>query len=69
MTWLDSENHYGLVSRVIHWLMAAVLVFMLLSEWWMDALEHIAGLSGMAIHQGTGLALAALLGVRLLFQL
>ncbi|AOY88577.1 cytochrome B [Marinobacter salinus] len=69
MTWLDSENHYGLVSRVIHWLMAAVLVFMLLSEWWMEALEHIAGLSGMAIHQGTGLALAALLGVRLVWRL
>lgn len=69
MTWLDSDNRYGLVSRAIHWLMAALLIFMLLSEVWMEAFEEIGGGSGMPLHQGIGLALGALLVLRLFWRL
>lgn len=40
MTLMDTENRYGAVSRAIHWIMAGLLLVMLASEVWFEALEH-----------------------------
>lgn len=68
MNWMDSDNRYGMVSRVIHWLMAALLILMLFSEAWMEALGDHAGEPGMAWHQSIGITLLVLLVGRLAWR-
>jgi len=68
MQWQDSEQQYGLVSRAIHWLMAALLILMLFSDGWMDLLKEAGGPRGMPIHQGIGLLLLALVIFRILWR-
>ena len=40
MTMMDTENRYGAVARALHWSMAVLLLIMLASEVWFEALEH-----------------------------
>jgi len=67
MNWLDSQQRYGAVSRLIHWSMAALLLLMLSTEW----LAEIAGLSegeAMALHKSTGVLLLGLVVLRLAWR-
>jgi len=68
MTMLDSDKHYGLVSRAIHWTMAVLLLFMLSSDLWMHLYKDMTGQSAMPFHQGLGIILAVLLVFRLIWR-
>lgn len=65
MTLMDAENRYGAVSRSVHWVMAALLLIMLGSEVWFEALENsLPEAYLMAWHQSIGLSLLALVAFR-----
>lgn len=69
MTLMDAENRYGVVSRAVHWIMAVLLLLMLASEVWFEALEHsLSEASLMAWHQSLGLALFGLVLFRGLWR-
>ncbi|MGO1232255.1 MAG: cytochrome b [Marinobacter sp.] len=69
MTMMDTENRYGTVARALHWGMAVLLLLMLASEVWFEALEHsFSERSLMAWHQSLGLALFALVVLRGLWR-
>lgn len=69
MTLMDAENRYGGVSRALHWLMAALLLFMLASEVWFEALEDsLSEHSLMVWHQSLGLTLLGLMAFRGLWR-
>ena len=68
MNWLDTENRYGLVSRVLHWAMALLVLLMLGSELWMEALEGLGKANLMGLHKSIGVLLLALLGLRLAWR-
>ena len=69
MTLMDAENRYGAISRAVHWIMAALLLVMLASEVWFEALEHsLPEASVMAWHQSLGLAIFGLLVFRGLWR-
>lgn len=65
MHWLDTEHRYGLVSRVLHWSMALLVLLMLGSDWWMEGLGEAAA---MDLHQSIGMVLLALLAFRLAWR-
>lgn len=61
MTLMDAEDRYGAVSRTLHWIMAVMLLVMLASEVWFEALEHtLSDASLMAWHQTLGLTIFGL---------
>ncbi|MBD3640031.1 MAG: cytochrome b [Marinobacter sp.] len=69
MTLMDAENRYGAVSRAVHWIMAVLLLLMLASEVWFEALEDsLSEASLMAWHQSLGLALFGLVLFRGLWR-
>ncbi|MCE8016183.1 cytochrome b [Halomonas sp. MCCC 1A17488] len=68
MNWLDTENRYGLVSRVLHWSMAVLVLFLLASDWWMEALEELGKANLMGLHKSLGIALLVLLVFRLAWR-
>lgn len=69
MTLMDAENRYGAVSRAVHWIMAVLLLLMLASEVWFEALEDsLSDASLMAWHQSLGLALFGLVLFRGLWR-
>jgi len=69
MTLMDTENRYGAVARALHWSMAVLLLIMLASEVWFEALEHsVSERSLMGLHQSLGLALFALVLFRGLWR-
>lgn len=69
MTLMDADNRYGAVSRAVHWIMAVLLLAMLASEVWFEALEHsLSGASLMAWHQSLGLAIFGLVIFRGLWR-
>ncbi len=69
MTLMDAESRYGAVSRGVHWIMAILLLAMLGSEVWFEALEDtLSEASLMAWHQSVGLALFALVVFRGLWR-
>lgn len=68
MNWLDTENRYGLVSRVLHWSMAVLVLFLLASDWWMEALEDLGKANLMGLHKSIGVSLLALLVFRLVWR-
>lgn len=69
MTLMDAENRYGAVSRAVHWTMAVLLLLMLASEVWFEALEDsLSEASLMAWHQSLGLALFGLVLFRGLWR-
>lgn len=70
MQWRDSPTRYGLVSRVIHWLMAAMLAWQLTGM----ALKLILGrhplvATFVSVHQQVGLTLLVLVCLRILWAL
>lgn len=69
MTLMDGGDRYGLVSRGLHWIMAALLLIMLSSEVWFEAFEHTwSEYTLMAWHQSLGIAIFGLLVVRVLWR-
>lgn len=69
MTLMDAENRYGAVSRAVHWIMAALLLVMLASEVWFEALEHtLSEASLMSWHQNLGLIIFGLVVFRGLWR-
>ncbi|AXS84011.1 MULTISPECIES: cytochrome b [Marinobacter] len=69
MTMMDAGSRYGAVSRALHWIMAVLLLAMLGSEVWFEALEDsLSEASLMAWHQSVGLALFALVVFRGLWR-
>ncbi|WP_163576256.1 cytochrome b [Halomonas faecis] len=68
MNWLDTEHRYGLVSRALHWSMAVLVLVMLASDLWMEALEHLGKASLMDLHKSIGMLLLALLAFRLVWR-
>lgn len=68
MNWLDTKHCYGLVSRVLHWSMALLVVLMLGSDWWMEDLGRLDEIAAMDLHQSIGMTLLALLAFRLAWR-
>lgn len=68
MNWLDTEHRYGLVSRVLHWSMAVLILLMLASEPLMEAFEHLGEATLMGLHKSIGVLLLVLLAVRLAWR-
>ena len=69
MTMMDTENRYGAVARALHWSMAVLLLIMLASEVWFEALEQsVSERSLMGLHQSLGLTLFALVLFRGLWR-
>mgnify|MGYP005849879377 CR=1 FL=1 len=69
MTLMDAESRYGAVSRAVHWIMAILLLAMLGSEVWFEALEDtLSEASLMAWHQSVGLSLFGLVVFRGLWR-
>ncbi|MFE8070795.1 cytochrome b [Marinobacteraceae bacterium S3BR75-40.1] len=69
MTLMDADNRYGAVSRLLHWLMAALLLAMLTSEWWFEAFEHTASEGTlMGWHQSVGLLIFGLMLFRIVWR-
>ncbi|MCE8013180.1 cytochrome b [Halomonas daqingensis] len=68
MNWLDTEDRYGLVSRVLHWTMALLVLLMLGSELWMEALVGLGKANLMGLHKSMGVLLLALLACRLAWR-
>lgn len=65
MNWLDTEQRYGVVSRLVHWAMAPLVLLMLASDWWMEALSKG---TAMELHKSLGLLLLGLLAFRLAWR-
>ncbi|QOR38057.1 cytochrome b [Billgrantia diversa] len=68
MNWLDTENRYGLVSRTLHWTMTLLVLLMLASDWWMEALEDLGKSNLMGLHKSIGVLLLVLLAFRLAWR-
>jgi cytochrome b561 len=69
MTLMDADDRYGSVSRAVHWIMALLLLVMLASEVWFEALEHtLSDASLMAWHQSLGLTIFGLVIFRGLWR-
>ncbi|SFM32219.1 cytochrome b [Marinobacter zhejiangensis] len=61
MSLMETEHRYGVVSKTLHWLMAALLLIMLASDVWFEAFEHsISEHTLMGWHQSIGALLFGL---------
>lgn len=63
----DKPTGYGLVTRVLHWVMALGIVGLFGLGWWMVELDYYSPYykSAPDLHRGIGLTLAALLVLRM----
>jgi cytochrome b561 len=69
MALMDAENRYGAVSRAVHWIMAVLLLVMLASEVWFEALEDTLSEAALvAWHQSLGLSIFGLVIFRGLWR-
>ena len=71
MQWRDDPKRWGLVTRLLHWLLAAALLFMLALGLWMVRLDYYHPLYQRLpeIHRGLGVLLALPLLFRLFWRL
>jgi cytochrome b561 len=62
----DTENGYGVVSRVLHWAMAVAIVALFALGWWMVGLTYYSPYynSAPALHRSVGIIVLALLVLR-----
>ena len=66
----DTEAGYGLVSRLLHWLMAVATVALFALGWWMVGLDYYSPYYHAApdLHRSVGMVLFAALLARLLWR-
>ncbi len=66
----DTLAGYGLVSRLLHWVMAVGIVFLFGLGWWMVDLDYYSPYYNSApdLHRSVGLLMLALLAVRVLWR-
>lgn len=71
MQWRNSPNNYGLVSIVMHWLMAAAVFGLFALGYWMVGLNYYSNWYRTApdIHKSVGLVLLALMIFRVIWRL
>ena len=70
MQWRNSPSRYGLVSVLIHWLVAVVVFGLFGLGYWMVGLDYYSSWYKTApdIHKGTGILLFAVMLARLLWR-
>jgi cytochrome b561 len=70
MQWRNSPSHYGLVSILMHWLVAVVVFGLFGLGYWMVGLDYYSGWYKTApdLHKSIGLVLFAVMLVRLLWR-
>lgn len=69
MPWFDSTDRYGTVSRVLHWLMALLVLVMFATGWGREFLPDAWGRTIMLIHKSTGVSILGLVVLRVLWRL
>lgn len=70
MQWRNSSSHYGLVSILMHWLVAVAVFGLFALGFWMVELDYYSGWYKTApdLHKSMGLLLFAVMLVRLLWR-
>lgn len=69
MNWRNQEDHFGIVAKGLHWLMAALVLFMLGLGVYMTSLEPSPALfKYFALHKSIGIVILALVFARLLWR-
>lgn len=70
MQWRNSSNRYGLISIVVHWLVALTFFALFGLGYWMVGLDYYSSWykSAPDIHKGVGLLLFAVMLGRLLWR-
>jgi cytochrome b561 len=70
MQWRNSSSHYGLVSILLHWLVALVVFGLFGLGYWMVGLDYYSGWYKTApdLHKSIGLLLFAVMLVRVLWR-
>ena len=65
----DAEENYGLISVLLHWLVAAIIVTTLAVAIYADGLARDAGRSLRFLHMSLGLLLTPLVTARIIWRL
>lgn len=70
MQWLDNQQRYGLVSMLLHWVMALLLFALLFLGWRLGAMGNFDPQRAALLfwHQGLGLTAALLMFTRMLWR-
>ena len=70
MQWRNSSSHYGLVSILLHWLVALAVFGLFGLGYWMVGLDYYSGWYKTApdLHKSIGLLLFAVMLVRVLWR-
>jgi cytochrome b561 len=67
--WRNDSMYYGSISRLLHWLIAALIVIMLCLGWSMDIIPKNWKPIALGIHKSTGIIILALAFLRLAWRL
>jgi cytochrome b561 len=67
----DAPTGYGLVTRLLHWVMAAGIIGLFVLGWWMVELDYYSPYytSAPQVHKSLGMVLLVLLVARFLWRL
>lgn len=67
----DTSQSYGLVTRLMHWVMAAGIFALFALGWWMVELDYTSPYYNAApdLHKGVGILLLIMLLIRFLWRL
>ena len=66
--WKDHKDGYGIVSRVLHWGMAGLILPMLALSWWMDSVPKASKFMVYNTHKLIGLTLLFLVLYRVAWR-
>lgn len=67
----DTKTHYGLISKIIHWTIALLIILLIVLGWWMvdlgfyDPYYH----KSLTWHKSLGLIVGFIVGLKLLWRL
>lgn len=70
MQWRNSSNQYGLVSVMLHWLVAVAILSLFALGLWMTGLSYYSEWyrTAPALHKSIGVSLAALMLLRIMWR-